>query len=262
MLENITPLIITYNEAPNIARTLERLHWAHDIVIVDSFSDDETLDLAAAFPQVRIFQRRFDSFASQCNYGLTETGITSEWVLNLDADYLLTPELVEELKVLKPSADIVGYRARFIYCIYGRQLRGTVYPPVDILYRHEIATYKDDGHAHRVVLDGTVNTLRSPLLHDDWKPLNRWFQSQSKYMAIEANKLIDSEWSELNYVDRIRFMRLPAPFIMLLYCLIVKGALLDGWIGIYYAFQRTLAELLLSLHLIDHDLFQSRHEGK
>ena len=85
MLNLITPLILTFNEAPNLARTLAQLFWARDITIIDSFSSDETLSIVSGFPQARIFQRKFDSFAGQCNFGLRETGITSEWVLSLDA---------------------------------------------------------------------------------------------------------------------------------------------------------------------------------
>src|SRR5438552_19168681 len=100
MLDRITPLILTFNEVPNIARTLERLHWARDIVVIDSFSDDETLEIVSRYPQARVFQRKFDSFASQCNFGLSETGIESEWVLSLDADYVLTQEFIEEVTAL------------------------------------------------------------------------------------------------------------------------------------------------------------------
>src|SRR5207244_287039 len=62
MQDEITALILTYNEAPNIARTLNRLRWASDIIIVDSFSTDETLAIANRFRSVEIIQRRFDSF--------------------------------------------------------------------------------------------------------------------------------------------------------------------------------------------------------
>ena len=101
MLDRITPLILTFNGVPNIARTLEQLRWARDIVVIDSFSDDETLEIVSRYPQARVLQRKFDSFAAQCNFGLRETGIESEWVLSLDADYVLTPELIEELASLR-----------------------------------------------------------------------------------------------------------------------------------------------------------------
>ncbi|MFM7368397.1 MAG: glycosyltransferase, partial [Sphaerospermopsis kisseleviana] len=70
MLEQITPLILTYNEAPNIDRTLEKLTWAQTIIVIDSYSTDQTLEILSNYPQVTVVKRKFDSFASQCNYGL------------------------------------------------------------------------------------------------------------------------------------------------------------------------------------------------
>lgn len=257
MLEKITPLILTYNEAPNIGRTLERLRWARDIVVVDSFSDDETLEIVSSFPQARVVQRKFDNFAAQCNFGLTKTGITSEWVLSLDADYELTPEVVAEIAALQPESDLAGLRARFVYCIFGRRLRSGVYPPVTVLFRRSKAAYREDGHAHRIALDGRIENLRAPILHDDRKSLGRWLEAQSRYTKLEADKLLASDPESLSWTDRVRRWRVVAPAGMLFYCLIIRGGVLDGWAGFYYAFQRALAELMLSLYLIDHDLKSS-----
>jgi glycosyltransferase involved in cell wall biosynthesis len=254
MLNQITPLILTYNEAPNIGRTLEQLRWARDIVVVDSFSDDETLEILSSFPQARVFQRKFDSFASQCNFGLTETGIDSDWVLSLDADYILTPELIEEMAALKSETSVFGYRSHFIYCIYGRRLRSGIYPPVTVLFRREKSSYRDDGHAHRVVVQGEILDLRSPILHDDRKPLKSWFQAQSRYTELEAKKLLTSDPGTLAWTDRVRRWRIVAPVAMLFYCLIIRGGVRDGWAGFYYAFQRALAELMLSLYLIENKM--------
>ena len=254
MLDKITPLILTYNEAPNIRRTLEQLRWASDIVVVDSFSSDETAEIVSSFPNTRLIQRTFDSFANQCNFGITDAGIQTEWVLSLDADYVLTEELVEELKSLAADFEVAGYRARFLYCINGRPLRSGLYPPVTVLFRRSRAHYVDDGHAHRVTIDGATANLRSHILHDDRKSLNVWFQSQSRYADLEARKLLASDRRDLAWTDRIRRWRCVAPLAMPLYCLIIRGGFLDGWAGWYYAFQRTLAEMMLSLNLIEHDL--------
>src|SRR5262245_12437844 len=133
LIEAITPLIITFDEAPNIARTLNKLAWARRIVVVDSGSTDGTLDVLARYPQVALFKRPFDNFADQCNFGLDQ--IESEWVLSLDADYELSDRLVEELANLRETDGVAGYRAYFVYRIYGRPLRGTLYPPRMVLYR-------------------------------------------------------------------------------------------------------------------------------
>jgi len=254
MLEQITPLILTYNEAPNIGRTLDELRWARDIVVVDSFSEDETLSIIAEFEQVRVFQRAFDSFAAQCNFGLSETRISNDWVLSMDADYVLTPEMIDELRSLKPIEGIEGYRARFDYCINGRRLRSGVYPPVTVLFQRSRAHYLNDGHAHRVLIEGSIANLKSVILHDDRKPLSRWFESQQRYMALEAKKLLGAKTIGLSNADRIRRLRVIVPLAVLFYCWIMRGGVLDGGAGFYYAFQRMLAELLLSLYLIEDDL--------
>ena len=254
MLKKITPLILTYNEASNIGRTLAQLRWARDIVVVDSFSDDETLAIVKDFPQVRVYQRAFDSHENQWNFGLQETGINSEWVLGLDADYVLTEDLLVELQTSSPEPGVNGYRAKFIYCIEGKRIRCGVYPPVTALYRRDRASYIQDGHTHRLTVEGRVENLRAPILHDDRKSLSRWLEAQARYTKLEADKLLAADKGSLSWTDRVRCWRVVAPAAMLFYCLIIRGGVLDGWAGFYYAFQRSLAELMLSLFLIDHDL--------
>jgi glycosyltransferase involved in cell wall biosynthesis len=263
MIELITPVILTHNESPNIARTLSKLTWARDIVVVDSFSSDDTLEQVRAFPQVRIFQRKFDNHRSQWTYAIEQTGIETGWVLALDADYVLTDSLIEELRRLEPGDEIHGYTASFVYCMFGKRLRGSLYPPVTVLYRRDSSHYLQDGHTQRVKVDGRVADLRSPILHDDRKSIFSWIQSQNRYMLLEANVIRNTPWADLKWSDRIRKLRLPAPFVVLLYCLILKGGLFQGRAGWFYAFQRMTAELILSLHLVAPEFMSgSAEEGE
>ena len=249
MLDQITPLILTYNEAPNIARALEGLSWAREIVVVDSVSDDETVQIANTFPNVRVVRREFDSHRNQWEFGLKEAGISTPWVLALDADYVVTDDVIAELKSLKPDSATGGYRAKFVYCINGKKLRSGIYPPVTVLYRRETATYVQDGHTQRVAVEGAIKDLSAPLLHDDRKSFKRWFHSQAKYTELEAQKLLAADPARLGRNDRLRRWLIVTPPAMLVYCLVVRGGILDGWAGFYYAFQRATAELLLSHRL-------------
>jgi glycosyltransferase involved in cell wall biosynthesis len=258
MLDSITPLILTYNEAPNIERTLSKLKWAKDIVVVDSNSDDDTIFIASHHPTVRVFKRAFDSHANQWNYALRETGITSEWVLALDADYVLSDELVNELEVMNPEENIDGYQATFRYCVHGNALRGTVYPPVTVLYRFKHSLYQQDGHTQRIVVRGKLATLKYPVFHDDRKPLKHWISAQQRYMRLESEKLLASNIGELCWTDRLRLMRFVFPFLIFFYCLLIKGLILDGRAGLYYSMQRLFAELLLSLNLLQNDITHLR----
>ncbi len=249
MLEKITPLILTYNEAPNIERTLQHLIWAKIIVVVDSYSTDETLAILKSYPQVQIFQRKFDTHATQWNYGLEH--ITSEWVLSLDADYIITDQLIAEIKALQTSKEINGYFANFKYCIFGKPLRATILPPRQILFRKEKAIYIDDGHTQLLQVSSQSANLFSYIHHDDRKPLSRWLWAQDRYMTIEVKKLAHFPYNKLSLGDKIRKQKILAPLIVFFYCLILKGGILDGWHGWYYAFQRMLAEIILSIRLIE-----------
>jgi glycosyltransferase involved in cell wall biosynthesis len=250
MLENTTPLILTHNESPNIGRSLAPLSWARDIVVVDSGSTDGTLDELRRHPNVRIFKRPFTTHAEQWDFALKETGIRTPWVLALDADYVLSPELVRELAALRPEDEVSGYRAAFTYCIDGRPLRGAAYPPVTVLYRRAGASYRQDGHTQRIQLAGRVERLAGTIFHDDRKPLAHWLAAQARYMRLQARKIRDTRTAELAWNDRLRKLIVVTPVVMLVYCLILRGGILDGRAGLFYALQRAVAESILSLYLL------------
>lgn len=249
MRDQITPLLLTYNEAPNIRRTLDKLAWARRIVVIDSGSTDETLSILTSYPKVEVVARPFTDFAAQCNFGLGK--VNTAWVLSLDADYELSDALVEEIAALVPSDTIAGFRARFIYRIYGRALRGSLYPPRVVLYRRDKAHYRNEGHGHRVAVDGPIGDLAGAIYHDDRKSLSRWLASQQSYAAEEARYLVETPVVELKRGDRIRRMAWPAPIGILFYTLFCKGCILDGWPGWCYALQRLVAETLIALELVD-----------
>ena len=256
MLDRITPFIISYNEAANLRRVLEKLHWANRIVVIDSGSTDETLDIVRAYRNAEVVHRPFTDFASQCNFGLQQ--ITTPWALSLDADYELSDALITELSDLLDYDAIDGYRARFVYCIYGRPLRGTLYPPRTVLFRKEKALYRNEGHGHRVEIAGNVVNLVGIIYHNDKKTLARWISSQQRYARDEASYLLELPKSKLSIVDKLRLMGWPSPIIVLFYTLFVKGCVLDGWPGWYYALQRLCAEVLLALEIVDQRLRKTR----
>lgn len=254
-LDQVTPLLLTYNEEANISRTLASLRWARRIVVVDSFSTDATLELLAQHPQVEVLQRVFDTHATQWNAGLDV--IPTGWVLSLDADYVITPALQQEISTEIARADqqrIDGYRIPFRYCVFGKPLRGTVLPSRLALYRRTCGSYVDDGHTQDLRLSGTCSALSSPILHDDRKPLSRWLWAQNRYLKLEVQKLLNTPPSQLGVADRLRRHTVLAPFAVLLLCLIWHRGLLDGWRGWFYAFQRMYVETLLSLML-----WEARH---
>lgn len=242
MLTGITPLVITFDEAPNIGRCLEKLRWARRVIVLDSFSTDDTVAIAARFPNTEVHQRQFDDFAAQTNYALDHLSITTGWVLSLDADYILTDELIDELARTAPSDDVSAFTASFVYVVAGKPLRASLYPPRPVLFRVGSGRYVQDGHAHRLVGEGPTLNLHAPILHDDRKPFVRWLANQRLYARQEAERLRQS--GARSTQDRARLLRV-APPLVLIYTLFGKGLLLEGWRGWWYALQRTIAESLL-----------------
>lgn len=253
--ELITPLILTWNEAPNIRRCLDRLTWARRIVVVDSGSTDETVAICREHPQVAVLVRPFDTHSAQWNFGVDS--VDTPWVLSLDCDYLVPASFPAEVEALSERDEMPAYEARFRYCIHGHPLRGTLYPPRAVLFRRERCRYDQDGHTQALRVDGTVGRLRNPFDHDDRKPLARWVINQQRYAALEAEKLLGTGDAPGSLPDRLRRMIWPAAPAAFLYTLFAKQLILDGWPGLAYVLQRTFAEVLLSLELLERKLKSS-----
>jgi len=252
VIDDITPLVITFNEAPNIGRTLDRLGWARRVIVLDSFSTDATAEIVARHPMAELVTHPFESFAAQCNFGLTLVG--TGWCLSLDADYVVSEALVEEMRGLADTPGTDGYRAAFRYCIHGRPLRGSLYPPRTVLHRVTGARYENRGHGHAVVVRGAVGDLRGMIDHDDRKPLTVWYAAQQRYARAEATHILAASPGTLPLADRIRRNAVVAPFLVLFYVLFVRGCILDGRAGWLYVLQRMLAEILLAIELTDRRL--------
>lgn len=253
-IHDITPLVLTYNEAPNIARCLERLSWAKRVVVLDSGSTDETAAIAAGFAHVDILVRAFDNHTDQWNHGLD--AVETEWVLALDADYVLGDGFEKEVASLEVPENTDALNASFRYLVFGQPLKASLYPPRPVLFRKSRCRYEQDGHTQALHIKGGVGQLQTTIDHDDRKPLSRWIKAQDHYAILEANKLLTHDRSNLRIQDRLRTTGWAAVPATLIYTLFIRGTLLDGWRGWYYTLQRTLAEMLLALRLLEARLTQ------
>jgi glycosyltransferase involved in cell wall biosynthesis len=247
-LAEITPVILTRDEEPNLERTLAQLAWANDVVVVDSFSTDATIAIAERFPNVRVFQRTIDTLAGQSNYGLQQA--RTPWALLLDADYFVPREFVEELRSLEPKAGVRAFLAAFRYAVGGKPLRASLYPARVVLLHREHATVWQDGHAHRVAADGDTGMLQARIIHDDRKSFARFLERQKRYMREEADKLRHADPRALSTAGRIRKLVVVAPLAVVFHTLFVKGLILDGLPGLRYTWERFVAELILSREML------------
>lgn len=252
---NISVFIMTKDEEVNIARCLESVRWSNDVVLLDSFSRDATLEIASGFPNVRIHQRAFTDYADQRNHGLNQIGYQNDWVFVLDADEVVEPALAEEMLALaRKPAEVTGqplaYMIRRRPVFGGKALEHNVTASCWIARLLRVGAVRYHGTVHeRVVAPGNFGKLRGRLDHHQFaKGLDDWTARRLHYARLEhqmraSGQFPQAHWRDLLGADALRrraalkecFVRLPYRWLLyLFYNLIISGAWRDGAAGIGY----------------------------
>jgi glycosyltransferase involved in cell wall biosynthesis len=185
----VTVTVITLNEAANIRECLESAKWADELLVVDSGSTDGTADLARA-AGARVIVRAWPGYAAQKNYAASEA--THDWILSIDADERVSPELATELGALLtrgPSA--AGYRIPRVTWHLGRWIRTTDwYPDPQLrLYDRRRATWPPRRVHESVAADGPVELLGAELQHYAYRDIGHHLMTMDKYTTLAAEQL-------------------------------------------------------------------------
>jgi len=253
----LTALVLTYNEEKNIGRVLMELRWLERVIVLDSYSTDATISIVQSFPNTEIYYRRFDTHATQWNYGLSL--VESDWVLTLDADYVLTLDFIAETKQFIQQDKLVAFYTKFKFVVFEKPLLRDNTMPRPVLFKKDHCTYYDDGHTQRLTINGNAGVFRSYILHDDRKPLTRWLTNLDSYSIKECKKMLNPpNGHSHSLVERIRKTKVLAPFFVFFYCLFINGSILNGWRGWHYTLQRTLVEILFALRLIEEEKLKEK----
>lgn len=208
---DLSVVIITKNEANNIAGALESVAWASDVVVVDSGSTDATVEIARRYTD-QVSTRTWEGYGAQKNYA---TGLAvHDWVLSLDADERASPELAAEIDdVMRRRPTMRGYRVPRTTRYLGRWIRSTDwYPDYQLrLYDRRVASWNDRYVHESVTVDGKVGTLRSEIRHyaydgiwDHLSTINRYTTLAAKQMAVEHRR---AGWIDLIAHPPLVFLR-------------------------------------------------------
>ena len=191
MAVDLSVVIITRNEAANIAGAIESVSWIDDIVVVDSGSTDDTVAIARRHTD-RVFTRKWEGYGAQKNYA---TGLAAhDWVLSLDADERVSPELAAEIDaVLRRSPPVQGYRIPRTTRYLGRWIRSTDwYPDHQLrLYDRRVAEWNARYVHESVTVDGRVGRLRSEVLHYAYDGLSDHLSTINHYTTLAARQMLD-----------------------------------------------------------------------
>lgn len=254
----ITPLILTFNEEPNIERTLASLRWARRVVILDSGSTDQTETIARSFDNVSWHVRRFDNHCAQWDFGIRQTGIASDYVLALDADMATPQAFCDELQNDFLPGQYTGGITPFTYHMFGRPMTGSIYPAQLRVFRPGAVKVTQHGHTQVFSQETAAYQFKAPLIHDDRKPLERWVSSQLSYSRLEAQRLAAE--SSSRWRDRLRRWGIMPPVVGALAYLRAGGPL-GGAAAKRYAYERATFECLLAIRLISAEAKELPHRN-
>lgn len=186
-MEKITAIIPTFNEEIHIKQAIESVLWCDEVIVVDSFSTDKTVEIVKSFPQVKLLQREFKYHADQKNWTIPQA--SHPWIFVLDADERPTPELVNEIKKIISSP--TAYAGFWIYRVnhfMGKLIKysGWQSDKVIRLFKRDECRYKDVFVHEEITSPGQIGYLKARMIHYTYKDLNSYLKKADRYTTWGA----------------------------------------------------------------------------
>ena len=258
---NISAIVMTYNEEINLEPCLRSLvAWVDDIILVDSFSIDNTVAIARLYTD-RIYQHHYEGPPQQWSWAIANTGLEHPWLLTMDADFRITPTLRQSIMdvVAQDSKDVDAYLVRRLQYFRGQPLRyGGLYPRREIrLVRHAVCQANDkEGVDQLFYVPGDVGELKGDLIEVNLKEdnISFWIQKHDRFSDQQAqqehnrqklglrplyrptpfgNPIQRKLWLKERWYDLPLYLR---PLLYFLYRYVLRLGFLDGKQGFVYHF--------------------------
>jgi len=225
-VSRVTATIITLNESANIAAALESVRWADEVVVVDSQSTDDTVEIARQYTD-KVIVRPWPGYVAQKNFAADQA--SHDWIISLDADERVTPELADEVRaLLNADPPAAGYRIPRVTFHCGRWIRSTDWYPDYQLRLYDRRRARWTGrHVHESVrADGTVARLRGEIQHYAYRDIAHHLQTMDRYTSLAARQMFEdgrrASWIDILVTPRLTFFR----------NYILRGGFRDGMAGL------------------------------
>jgi glycosyltransferase involved in cell wall biosynthesis len=265
----LSVLVLTKDEEVNIGSCLGGLAFSDDVLVLDSYSTDRTIDIARTFPNVRVVQRTFDTEYMQRNFGLHEVRYKHPWLYVCDADETVPDDLIEEIreKITDPAATHAAYRLRYKNMFMGKWLRHATSQTVWItrLMRPELVNYEVRATNVHPIVKGTTGDLKARFIHESFRSgLRRWLNKHNFYSSREADEGVRvraggwPKWETLvkgDSMSRRRTMKNLSFFLWgralwrFLHSYLISGGWLDGTPGFHYCSMIAMYEYWIELKM-------------
>ena len=271
---NVSVFIPVKNEEENLPGCLETVQWADEVFVIDSQSTDRTVETAEQLG-AQVHQFHFDGSVKKDDWALENLPFRNEWVLYIDADERVPPELAQEiLETIRGDKAKDGYYLNRRLIFMGRWVRRAgMYPSWTLrLFKYKLGRYervemqgkaRRDSKVHEhLILDGAVGYLRHDLIHRDLRDLYRYLERHNQYSDWDAEVYWRYRQEPLG-IDRqlhgaLRYKRLAKriwvrlpfrPLLRFLYMYVGRAGLLDGAPGLHYCLLRAVHEYHISVKM-------------
>jgi glycosyltransferase involved in cell wall biosynthesis len=227
MANTLSVVLITLNEAANLPRTLKSVSWAQEIVVVDSGSTDETVEIARA-AGAKVFQEPWKGFASQKNAAISHA--TCDWVLSLDADEEVSDRLGQEIQgLLATNPPCNAYKIPRLNHFLGKPLRHGGYWPDPKLRLFKRGSAKFAQRAVHEVMEtsGPQGLLRNPILHHCYPTIEEYLEHMNRYSTLSAEMLVNSGRAPRS-MAALLWQSVANPVATFIYNYIFRLGFLDG----------------------------------
>ena len=228
-MNRLSVTIIAWNEEERLRACLESVAWADEIIVLDAESTDKTVQVARELTD-KIWVRPWPGFAAQKNFALEQA--TGEWVLSLDADERVTPELRERIaRIVREDGPADGYSIPRKNVFWGAWVRhGGLYPDYQLrLFRRAAGRFVESAVHESVQVEGRVEDLIEPMLHHSYRGLEDFVARSNRYSTLAAHQIV----ARGGRCGPAELVLRPLGRFLSMY--VLRAGFLDGWRGLVLA---------------------------
>ncbi|HTF35694.1 MAG TPA: glycosyltransferase [Myxococcota bacterium] len=256
-------LTIARDEEANLPDCLHSVvGWASKVVVVlDPRSTDRSREVAEG-TGAEVVEHLFETYARQRNWALDHVNWEVPWILILDADERVSPNLVDELRAIVRSASSAsGYAVKRRFIFYGKWMKHCWYFSWDLrFFRRGKARYEERRVHENVIVDGSVGFLRGDIIHNDFKDMDSWITKHNRYATFEAEEIVEGEkggkfrgalfgtpLERRRYLKEGIWNRMPfRPLWLFVYLYFIKLGILDGRLGFRFCMMHAIFDGFLT----------------